>query len=139
MKKIYFACSIRGGRQNQPAYTDLIKIIKQRAIVLSELFGDESLTDQGHTDLSDKEIWDRDMNWLKEADAMIAEISTPSLGVGYEIAKCESMRKPILALYQQDEQRLSAMISGSQSLVLANYKSLDEAKLAIENFISSLS
>jgi hypothetical protein len=40
------------------------------------------------------------MSWLKEADVIVAEVSTPSLGVGYEIGKAEDMGKRILCLYK---------------------------------------
>jgi len=35
-------------------------------------------------------VHDRDLEWLRQADALVAEVTTPSLGVGYEIALAES-------------------------------------------------
>ena len=37
--------------------------------------------------ISDKWIHDRDVEWLHEADVVVAEVTQPSLGVGYEIGK----------------------------------------------------
>jgi len=34
--------------------------------------------------LTAQDIYQRDVDWLTESDAAIAEISNPSLGVGYE-------------------------------------------------------
>jgi len=139
MKDIYFACSIRGGREDANKYADLVNHIKIKANVLTEIFADKKLTSQG-MNLPNEEIWQRDMNWIKQADAVIAEVSSPSLGVGYEIAKAEELRKPILALYQNDDtHKLSAMIAGSKDGTLAvNYTKLEEAKQEIDDFISRL-
>jgi hypothetical protein len=139
MKKIYFASSIRGGRGDSAIYSELINIIKRHAQVLSEHFDSEDRPHSEHQKLSDKEIWKRDINWLQEADAIIAEVTTPSLGVGYEIAKAEEWHKPILALYrQQPDKKLSAMIAGSPDLKLVEYSTPSEAESEIIKFLNSL-
>ena len=70
----------------------------------------------------------------------IAEVSNPSLGVGYEIAKAEEWSKPVLALYRQQEgKRLSAMIDGSPHTEVVQYADLSEAHVAIDGFITRLS
>ena len=139
MKKIYFACSIRGGRDDQPIYEELVAIIKAKAEVLSEIFGDKTLTEQGQTDLTDKQIWQRDTGWIKEADALIAEITNPSLGVGYEIAKAEEWGIPVLVFYRpQEGKRLSAMIAGSPEAELVEYQVPGEAKEQIYKFLDNL-
>lgn len=58
------------------------------------------------------DIHDRDYQWLRDADVGIFEITNPSLGVGAEIADMIHEGKPILLLYQGDEQGLSAYIRG---------------------------
>ncbi len=139
MKKVYFACSIRGGRNDQPVYEEIVSLIKTDAIVLSEIFGDKSLTQDGHSNLSDRQIWVRDMAWLKEADAIVAEVTNPSLGVGYEIAKAEEMGKPILALHRIiPGKRLSAMVAGSSKVKVAEYQNVAELKSTISNFLAKI-
>lgn len=139
MKKIYFACSIRGGRDEQPIYQEIVSIIKQHSELLSELFADKSLTSLGHKNLSDYEIWGRDMDWLNSADGVIAEVSTPSLGVGYELAKAEEAGKKALVLYRPKEgKRLSAMIAGSPNLKVVEYQLTSEIELVIKDFIKTL-
>jgi hypothetical protein len=136
MKKVYFACSIRSGRDDQPLYAELVKAIKQHAVVLSEFFVDPSLTSWGYDGATDDKIWQKNVEWIKEADAVIAEVSTPSLGVGYEIAKAEEWSKPVLALYRRQEgKRLSAMISGSPATKVVSYDKLEEAVMAISKFM----
>ena len=140
MKDIYFACSIRGGRDDAPKYAELVEYINTKANVLTEIFADKKLTSDG-MNLPNEEIWQKDINWIGRCDAVIAEVTNPSLGVGYEIAKAEDMKKPVLALFQiSDDKKLSAMIAGSQDgVVVANYDTIDAAKNAIDEFILSIS
>ena len=42
--KIYFACSIRGGRDDAELYAELVSYIKTRATLLTEIFADNKLT-----------------------------------------------------------------------------------------------
>ena len=137
MKRIYFACSIRGGG-DKSIYPELINCIKSRAELLTEVFVADGLRPEG-SPLSADKIWERDITWVKEADAVIAEVSNPSLGVGYEIAKAEEWGKPVLALYRTaPDRKLSAMIAGSPHCHLVEYTDVTEAQAAIESFLSQL-
>src|SRR5947209_4181962 len=119
VKKIYFACSITGGRDHAHVYQDIVDIIHNQGMhVLSEAFADKSLKAADGLGMKHgmrpEEIWEWDLNWLREADGIIAEVTQPSLGVGYEIAMAHTWNKPVLALYfPQPDRKLSSMISGS--------------------------
>lgn len=136
--KIYFACSIRGGRDDAATYAELAQYIKSKATLLTEIFADNKLTSAGMNKPS-ADIWKTDTNWIKEADAVIAEVTNPSLGVGYELAKAEEWSKPSLALFRDDGSRkLSAMIDGSPHTKAVYYTTVDEAKAAIDDFATTL-
>ncbi len=47
-----------------------------------------------------EQIYSRDIEWLRACDCVIAEVSNPSLGVGYEICYALRIDKPVLCLYQ---------------------------------------
>lgn len=137
--KIYFACSIRGGRDDADTYAELASHIKTKAVLLTEIFADGKLTSSG-MNKPNTDIWSTDIAWVKESDAIIAEVTNPSLGVGYEIAKAEEWGKPVLALFRNDgDRKLSAMIAGSPNTKTAYYTTLAEAQSAIDEFISELS
>jgi len=111
--KIYFAGSIRGGREDHAFYLDIIGRLGAYGRVLTEHVGDSELSSFGE-DGRDNEIHDRDIAWLREADCLVAEVTTPSLGVGYEIGRALEWGKPILCLFRKSSGRaLSAMIAGS--------------------------
>jgi hypothetical protein len=138
LKQVYFACSIRGGRDDQAVYAEIVVGIKHHAIVLSELFADQNLTSAGHEALSEQEIWHRDLGWVKQADVVIAEVTNPSLGVGYEIAKAEEWGKPVLVLFRSSSGRkLSAMIAGSPVVQLVEYETADELEPVIQAFLTT--
>jgi nucleoside 2-deoxyribosyltransferase len=138
MKKIYFACSIRGGRDDADTYAELVDYLKTRSKLLTEIFADQKLTSAGMNKPS-SEIWKIDTNWIRDCDALIAEVTNPSLGVGYEIAKAEEWGKPVLALFRNDgDRKLSAMIEGSPQTHVVNYSQLGEANDAVAAFLSTL-
>ena len=139
--KIYFAAAIRGGREDQNKYNELIRFLSSKVEVLTEHVGDSSLNQTGEQNLSDKEIYQRDLEWLESADAVIAEVTNPSLGVGYELGIAEKLGKPILCLYDDSDHNrtLSAMISGNHKIMTFCYTSLEQAKEEIISFIHSFS
>ena len=139
--KIYFAGSIRGGREDRKKYFELIEFLSTHAEVLTEHVGSESLGDNGEKNLSDQAIYQRDLEWLSSADAVVAEVTTPSLGVGYEIGIAEKLGKPVLCLFQDDQSdlRLSAMLSGNSNVGTFHYHALGQATQKISDFRDRLS
>ena len=138
--KIYFAGSIRGGREDRKKYFELIEFLSTHAEVLTEHVGLESLGKNGESELHDEAIYQRDLEWLSSADAVVAEVTTPSLGVGYEIGIAEKLGKPVLCLFDESQTkfRLSAMLSGNGNLTACRYQAVGEAKRLISEFLSSL-
>lgn len=125
--KIYFAGSIRGGRDHADVYRALIDFLKVNHDVLTEHVGDANLSESGEV-LSDKQIRDRDVAWLREADLVVVDSSVPSLGVGYELACAELFEKPVIILHDSEVASLSAMISGTDYFSDINfYHGVDEA------------
>lgn len=136
MKKVYFACSIRGGG-DKSSYTTIIEIIKAQAELLTEVFVADGLRPEG-SPLPAADIWKRDIAWLTAADIIIAEVTNPSLGVGYEIAKAEELGKPVLALYHPSpEHKLSAMIGGNPALRVYEYREVPDVAAVIRDFIAT--
>ncbi len=134
--KIYFSGSIRGGRNDQEIYREIIKELQSYGEVLTEHIGKAGLTSFGENNFTEEMVYARDMNWLAEADVVVAEVSTPSLGVGYEIGKAEDMKKPILCLYRREEgKRCSAMLMGNNYLTFEQYTDLENVKQFIQNFL----
>lgn len=135
--KIYFAGSIRGGRKDKKLYLKIIEILKNYGRVLTEHVGNKNLSSVGEN-LNEKEIYKRDMKWLDSSDVVIAEVTQPSLGVGYEIGRIEKI-KPVLCIYRESKnKRLSAMIAGNPNLILKKYKNLKDINNIFSDFFNNL-
>ncbi|SRR6266436_3883012 len=85
--KIYFSGSVSGGRKDVGLYLQIIMQLKEHGLVLTEHIGDARLDARGEPDLSDVEIHDRDLAWLRQADCLVAEVTTPSLGVATRLGR----------------------------------------------------
>lgn len=123
---IYFAGSIRGGRDDQALYADVIKLLRDYGTVVTEHIGDANLT-LGGENAPDKEIHDRDIEWLRSSDVIVAEVTVPSLGVGYEIGRCVEWGKKIVCLYRPTAGgKLSGMIAGAPGVIVREYRDISE-------------
>lgn len=134
---IYFAGSIRGGEPDREWFQQLITYIKQYGRVMTEHSFDFSYEDEIKKD--DVKIYTTDMGWLRESNALIAEVTAPSLGVGYEIAKAEEWGIPVLMLYRDTPARKpSAMLNGNKNLPMIFYNEKKEVLEAIDEFLKGL-
>lgn len=132
MKKVYFAGSIRGGRADAELYKRIIKFIQRNHVVLTEHVGDLSLSKTEGLKNRDVAIYEQDTAWLRESDMVIAECTTPSLGVGYELAYAEAHGIPVHIFYNKSSTNLSAMLSGDQYFKIHPYSLEEEVYPIIE-------
>lgn len=125
-QKIYFAGSIRGGRNDAGLYRHIIEHINLNDTVLTEHIGDLSLSAFEQSRDKDAQIYDQDTGWLKECDLVIAECTCPSLGVGYELAFAENLGKPVHIFYRPSVTELSAMLKGDPYFSIHAYETETE-------------
>lgn len=134
---IYFACSITGGREFESVYQMITKALLEdhHQVPTAHLAESGVLTQEAGLDPF--EVYQRDVTWIRESDALIAEVSVPSHGVGYEIGFALGLGKPVLALYQQGR-NVSKMISGNPdaNLCVMAYQSSGNAIAIIREFLS---
>ena len=136
--KIYFAGSIRGGRDDAEIYSQIIDFLQEYGKVLTEHVGEKDLNEMGEFELSDKQIHDRDIEWLLESDLMVAEVTNPSLGVGYEIGRAIEVGKKIFCFHRTlPNKKISAMIAGSDRIINIEYKSISELKQKFKKSINN--
>jgi nucleoside 2-deoxyribosyltransferase len=134
--KIYFACSIVGGRGDEPVYQKIVRSLLDLGhdVLTAEIAetGIEEVDAESDAD----DIYLRDVNWIRESDLLIAEISTPSHGVGYEIGYALDMEKPVLCIYK-NEVTISKMITGNPhpGLTVLPYKNWDEAEGILRGYL----
>ena len=132
--KIYFGGSIKGGRSKVEDYKKIVDYLKTIGTVLDEHVADPNLQSSGES-ITSTEIYNRDVSWINECDILIAEVTVPSLGVGYEIGYAESLNKRIICLYQNDES-ISAMIKGNNSITHISYNDVDELLTKLSTYFN---
>jgi 2'-deoxynucleoside 5'-phosphate N-hydrolase len=134
--KIYFAGAIRGGREDAALYLKIVTLLRAHGEVLTEHVAAANLSVLGENK-DDRWIHDRDLAWLRDADCLVAEVTTPSLGVGFEIAKATEWSQRVLCLFRPSAGRaLSALIAGSDRVTVREYKSLADVKEILDQFFS---
>jgi len=136
--QIYFCGSIRGGTQDIPIYVKIVEVLERKGTVLTEHIKDAKRTEEMDKNLSDRQIYEMDMRFLDKAAVLVAEVTQPSLGVGFEIARALDKGKPVLCLYRDkgepDQRKCSALIAGCPDLEYHVYRTVEEAKSFIDAF-----
>lgn len=137
--QIYFSCSITGGRNEEQTYQKIVQVLEAGGhfVPTAHLSTPQVMLLEETVD--PVQTFERDMKWLREADAVVAEVSTPSHGVGYEIATALQLRKPVFCCYHKHK-RISKIITGNTSpgLVLAPYTSDEEIAMLLNNFLAKV-
>ena len=137
--KIYFGCSITGGRQDEAVYRQLVGFLlaEGHEVPTAHLSGPDAIAREAL--IPPREVYDRDLGWITGCDALVAEVSTPSHGVGYEIAVALGMGKPAICCYQQGR-RVSKMITGNSHprLRLLAYRTPAELVEGVREFLAEV-
>ncbi|XP_052782350.1 2'-deoxynucleoside 5'-phosphate N-hydrolase 1-like [Mya arenaria] len=109
--KIYFCGSITSGRQDVDIYARLIEELRKYGRILTEHVGIKDAAKM--PTWSNKEVLQKSLQWLRECDVLVAEVTQPSLGVGYEIGRAAELGKTILCLYRPSpDRKLTDMLTG---------------------------
>ena len=122
--KIYFIGSSEGERYD---------FDQEVAGLLSE-YG-EVVRAEASDDLDAGYVYERSIDWIQEADVIVAEVSAPSTGLGYQIGIAEAAEKRILAIYREtDNERPSAMVLGNRKLSVAEYETVEDLEGVFRDF-----
>ncbi|HSG45316.1 MAG TPA: nucleoside 2-deoxyribosyltransferase [Anaerolineales bacterium] len=135
--KIYFACSITGGREFESVYQAVVHALAENGHSVLTAHLVESDVMEVEAALSPMDVYTRDTDWIRECDVLIAEVSIPSHGVGYEVGFALGLGKPVLVLHREGR-KVSKMISGNpdQNLAVKTYSTTEEAIRSTLDFLS---
>jgi nucleoside 2-deoxyribosyltransferase len=136
--RIYFSCSITGGRSEQPVYAALVSHLQAKGhTVLTAHLANSDLQGQ-ESGMDPETVYQRDIAWVKACDVLIAEVSTPSHGVGYEIAYALGRSKPVLGCFRRGA-IVSRMLTGNREpgMVVSSYLDVPALLAAADAFLES--
>jgi nucleoside 2-deoxyribosyltransferase len=115
---IYLACTVRGDRDAIVGLRELAADLERagHTVLTRHLLEDD--VDAAEAALTERQIYDRDIEWLNAADFLIADASGSSFGVGFEVgwvlARSDRTSQRVLLLYRADRRdRISRLIGGN--------------------------
>ena len=124
--KIYMSGSIYGGTEKIDTYKKLIEALKNYGEILDDQIADEN-TIAKEAFQNDEDIYKDLEAKLNIADIIFAEVSIPSLGVGYELGFADKLGKRIIAIYDETyTPKVSTMIRGNKRIKLIPYNDIAE-------------
>lgn len=138
-KSIFLSGSIRGGRQLLETYRFIYDALEEAgAEVLSWHVADPEL-EKTESKMTEQEVYARDLGLLEKSDALIAEVTVPSTGVGYEICRALVRKIPVLCLHMPDV-AVSSMVLGNPDTLMEvrSYPDKEALKEIIIDFIRAL-
>jgi nucleoside 2-deoxyribosyltransferase len=134
---IYFACSITGGRQDELVYQKLVAALQEYGhhVPTALLASPEVIPLEGV--VLPEDVYTRDVAWIAACDLLLAEISTPSHGVGYEIGYALSLGKRVFCLHRQGR-KVSKMILGNPDpqLTVRSYETSQQAVQLLNDYLA---
>ncbi len=108
-----------------PVYIRIIEMLKMQGhTVVSEHVASEVL-EEIEAKITDEEIFNNDIGYIDECECLVAEVTIPSIGVGYEIGYAVSKGKHVLCIYREDA-NVSAMVRGNRQIISVPYMNMEE-------------
>ncbi len=137
--RIYFAGAILGGRRDAAVYRHIVDRLRALGHTVPTLHVASPEVIAEERGLSPRDVFERDTAWLRESDALVADVSTPSLGVGFEIGQALQIGLPVLCLHREGL-TVSKIITGNPSprLAVAAYRDIRELDGHLERFLASV-
>ena len=135
--RIYVSGSIYGGRQKIETYKTMINALEKYGEVCDKQIIDEDVLKK-EAFQSDEEIFEGLEALLKTSDLVFAEVTVPSLGVGYELGFADQLGKKIIAIYDLNViDKVSTMIRGNKRIKLIGYHDISEIVDNLDELLKS--
>ena len=127
----YYACAIRNADPANQVIND--HICKRLEELGYKVLAPYSLNEMKQ--MTEQQIYERDLDMMLHSNGMIAECSTPSHGVGFEVCYAQFVEPmPLLVLHSR-QTTLSAMIRPHPATIIAGYNSFFEVDLFLERYL----
>jgi 2'-deoxynucleoside 5'-phosphate N-hydrolase len=138
--KIYLACTVRGSRSGVLAARAIADRLQRHGheVLTTHVLSDDA--DSAESQLTEEEVYRRDIEWLSTCDALVAEASGSSYGVGFEVGyvvgRARDTGQQIVVLYDAARRdSVSRLVTGNCDVVCCTtfaYRSIDEATAFID-------
>lgn len=122
--KIYFTGALsRITPETRELYTKIVAILERlgHTVMASHMQNKDRSIIRNQTDKETALVQNKMSKWRKQATLLVAEVSTPSLGVGQEIAETLADNRQVLALYLNGKKPNILTHQGRDLLYLVEY------------------
>jgi 2'-deoxynucleoside 5'-phosphate N-hydrolase len=116
--RIYLACTVRGDRGAVTALRSLVVSLEAagHTVLTKHLLDDDVET--AESALTERQVYERDIEWLEACDVLIADASGSSFGVGFEVGyvlgRSDRTEQRVVLLYRADRRdRISRLVVGN--------------------------
>ncbi len=137
--RVYLACTVRGDRGGllaARAIADRLRALGHE-VLTSHLLEDG--VDDAEASQSEQHVFERDRAWLDSCDAVVAETSGSSYGVGFEVGyvtgRAASTGQRVFVIYDAARRhQLSRLMLGYRDAhgAVCGYRTLDEVRAFID-------
>lgn len=127
--KVYFSASLSEEKKLKSNYQNIVKIIRSLGYQVDTLFLE---INEKQTSEKKNKTYHELLKKLKSADIMVAEVSEPSLNLGYEISMALETNKPVLVLFSQGKTIELLEVVDNKNMIVATYNSNNLQKVLKE-------
>jgi hypothetical protein len=112
---IYFGFTVAGDRSQLHTARRMVELLKAMGhdVLTRHLVSDQAA--ELDRAIAPQAVYERDMNWLRQCDIFIADVSGSSFGLGYEAGYVlgSSLKKAVLFYRREAAPRISLLITGN--------------------------
>jgi nucleoside 2-deoxyribosyltransferase len=116
--RIYLACTVRGERSGVLAGRAICQRLQQlgHEVLTTHLLAED--VESAEAQLTEQQVYRRDIDWLSRCDVLVAEASGSSYGVGFEvgylIGRARETGQRVLLVYDAARRHaVSRLVSGN--------------------------
>jgi len=135
--RVYLAAAMTSPERDLPAIAGLVAHLERSGHQVPTRHVADPNGRELDSALSDEQLAGRDLDWLASSDALVAEVTTPSHGVGIEVMAAVQRLLPALLLYRRGH-RVSRLLLGLPFVRAAAYDEVAEAAAAIDAFLANV-
>jgi nucleoside 2-deoxyribosyltransferase len=139
---IYLAFTVRGNRGALDAARAVGTLLQHlgHEVLTTHLLADD--VDRAEGALTERQVYERDIEWLEKADLLIAEASGSSYGVGFEVGyvlgRSSQTRQRVLLLFDAARRTaISRLIPGAvhPACTVREYAAVEDLVRIVEDYL----
>lgn len=142
--RIYLACTVRGDRGGVQAGRAICERLQHHGheVLTTHLLADD--VESAESQLTERDVFERDLDWLSRCDVLVAEASGSSYGVGFEVGyvlgRAARTGQKVVLLYNTERRHaVSRLITGNCDAACTTfaYSSIEELTAFIDTTLGA--